>query len=89
MSLTVENKKSVVEKFAQGKGDTGSPQVQIALLTERLKSLNGHFQKNKNDHHSRLGLLRMVGRRRRLLRYLWNNDPQGYDKLVSDLNIRG
>ena len=70
MSITTEKKKEVIKKFAIEKGDTGSPQVQIAILTERINNLTGHFKDHKKDVHSRRGLLKMVNRRRRLLDYL-------------------
>ena len=74
MPLSVEQKKSVVEKHARSKGDTGSTEVQIALLSERINSLSPHFDKNKKDHHSRRGLLKMVSKRSGLLAYLRDMD---------------
>ena len=68
MSLAVEKKNEVINKFATHEGDTGSPEVQVALLTERINGLSGHFKDNHKDHHSRRGLLKMVGRRRNLLK---------------------
>ncbi len=88
MSLTAEVKKSIVEKYGQNASDTGSAVVQIALLTERLNTLNGHFDQNPKDHHSRRGLLKLVGQRRKLLNYLSSNDPAAYKKAISDLGIR-
>ncbi len=88
MSLTAEVKKSIVEKYGQNLGDTGSTVVQVALLTERLNMLNGHFDKNPKDHHSRRGLLKLVGQRRKLLNYLNASNPAAYKKAISDLGIR-
>ncbi len=88
MSLSVEEKKSVVEKFARGKADTGSPEVQIALLSQRIKSLSPHFEKNLKDHHSRRGLLKMVNQRRKLLDYLKRSDQDRYVKVITDLGLR-
>lgn len=86
--LSVEEKKSVVEKFARGKGDTGSPEVQIALLSQRINSLSPHFEKNLKDHHSRRGLLKMVNQRRKLLDYLKGSDQDRYLKVITDLGLR-
>ena len=88
MSITTENKKKVIEKFATVKGDTGSPQVQIAILTERINNLTGHFKDHKKDVHSRRGLLKMVNRRRRLLDYLKVKDEESYKKIIKDLGLR-
>ena len=88
MPLSVEQKRTVVDKFARGKGDTGSPEVQIALLSERINSLSPHFEKNKKDHHGRRGLLKMVNQRRQLLDYLKNEDQERYNKLITDLGLR-
>lgn len=88
MSLTKEKKTEIIKKFQLNEKDTASPQVQIALLTSRLEYLNQHFKKNKKDHHSRRGLMKMVGQRRRLLDYLQNNDKQSYQKLIGELGIR-
>ena len=82
------DKTETMAKVAQGNGDTGSPEVQIAVLTHRLKYLNEHFDKHKKDHHSRRGLLKLVGRRRKLLKYLNSKSPERFTKLVSDLGIR-
>jgi len=86
--MTVEKKKEIIEKFAQHEGDTGSPEVQIALLTERILYLNEHFKSHKKDHHSRRGLLKMVGKRRALLNYLKSNDFNRYRQIVTDLGLR-
>lgn len=88
MTLSVENKRAVIEKYQRGKGDTGSPEVQVALLSERIGSLGGHFQANKKDHHSRRGLLKMVNQRRKLLDYLKREDENRYSKLIVDLGLR-
>lgn len=88
MSITAERKTKVITDFATKKEDTGSPEVQIALLTERINNLTGHFQKHKKDHHSRRGLLMLVGRRRRLLDYLKSKDESRYLQLIEKLNIR-
>ena len=88
MTLSVEQKSVVVKKFSRGKNDTGSPEVQVALLTERINSLSPHFEKNVNDSHSRRGLLKMVNQRRQLLDYLKKTDEPRYNKLVADLGLR-
>ena len=88
MPLNVEQKKAVVEKHRRGKADTGSPEVQIALLSERINSLSPHFEKNIKDHHSRRGLLKMVAQRRRLLDYLKDKAPERYTKVVNELGLR-
>jgi len=88
MPLNVEQKKVVVEKHRRGKADTGSPEVQIALLSERINSLSPHFEANKKDHHSRRGLLKMVNKRRKLLDYLKQSDQDRYAKLITDLGLR-
>ena len=82
------NKEDIIKKFANDENDTGSPEVQVALLTDRINYLTGHFSGHKNDHHSRRGLLIMVGRRRRLLDYLKNIDSDRYESLIKKLNIR-
>ena len=86
--ITKEKKTEVIEKFARKEGDTGSPEVQIAILTERIRELNEHFNQNPKDHHSRRGLLKMVGRRRSLLAYLKKKDIEAYRKLIADLGLR-
>ena len=88
MALNKTETGDIIKKFGRTATDTASPEVQIALLTERLKRLNEHFKLHKKDHHSRLGLLKMVGQRRRLLKYLHNKDVSGYKKLIGDLGIR-
>ena len=83
-----EKKAEVIEQFGRQSGDTGSPEVQIAILTERIKELNEHLHTHPKDHHSRRGLLKMVGRRRSLLAYLRNKDIEGYRKLIAELGLR-
>lgn len=86
--LTAEDRQGIVEKHRTHDHDTGSPQVQIALLTARINYLNEHLKSNKKDHHSRLGLLKLVGRRNRLLRYLSDSDHEGYKTLIGELGLR-
>ena len=81
-------KASIIKKFAQTTGDTGSTEVQVALLTTRINNLNKIFQSHKKDHHGKRGLLKMVGRRRRLLRYLHRTDEKRYAALIKDLGLR-
>ena len=81
-------KAEIVSKFGRHEGDTGSPEVQTSLLTERINALTEHFKTNKNDHHSRRGLLMLVGRRRRLLQYLREKDVQRYRDLIAALGLR-
>ena len=88
MSITGERKQEVIKQFARKKGDTGSPQVQIAILTERINNLTGHFKDHKKDIHSRRGLLKMVNRRRRLLDYLKEKEEEAYLKVIKDLGLR-
>ena len=82
------NKSEIIAAYAQHEGDTGSPEVQIALLTARINHLNEHLKLNKNDHHSNRGLLLMVGRRRNMLEYLKKTDIERYRTLISRLNLR-
>lgn len=88
MSLTVEQKSEVVKQFGHTEGDTGSPEVQIALLTKRINALGDHFSLHKHDHHSRRGLLKMVSSRRRLLKYLKSKNPDRYKNVISSLGLR-
>ncbi|MDD6887140.1 MAG: 30S ribosomal protein S15 [Candidatus Aphodomorpha sp.] len=81
-------KQEIIEKFALHEGDTGSPEVQIALLTERINHLNEHLKLHKKDHHSRRGLLKMVGQRRGLLNYLKEKDIERYRAILASLNLR-
>jgi len=89
MSVTAERKQTLIKEYATGKGDTGSPQVQVAILSERIRNLTGHFSTNKKDNHSRRGMLKLVARRRKLLDYLKKTDQEGYESLVSRLGLRG
>jgi small subunit ribosomal protein S15 len=89
MALTPEEKKKIIEKYAQAKGDTGSPEVQIALATEKISRLAEHLKKNKKDVHSRRGLLSAVSKRRRLLNYLLKKDESRYKRIVQDLELSG
>ena len=88
MSITAEKKSELIKKFAQTDGDTGSPEVQVAILTARINDLRTHFDAHGKDHHSRLGLLKMVGRRRRLLEYVKRTDVERYRELIADLGLR-
>ena len=88
MPLTVEQKSEVVKKYGQAENDTGSPEVQVALLTTRINALAEHFSRHKHDHHSRCGLLKMVSLRRKLLKYLKAKQPNRYKSLVSSLGLR-
>ena len=87
-SAIKEKKAEVVKKFARAASDTGSPEVQVALLTRHINELNEHFGDHPKDHHSRRGLLRMVGQRRRLLTYLKAKDPKRYSSLIQALELR-
>ena len=87
--LSKEKKQEIIEEYQLEEGDTGSPEVQVALLTARIADLTEHLKDHNNDHHSRRGLLKMVGKRRKLLRYLQNNDVLRYRELISKLGIRG
>ncbi len=89
MSLNQELKREIVEKYGRDADDTGSTEVQIALLTERIRQLTEHFKTHSHDHHSRRGLLKLVGQRRRLMRYLNRQDHQRYVDLIQSLGIRG
>jgi small subunit ribosomal protein S15 len=88
MAITKEMKSAIIKKYGKTATDTGTPEVQVALLTARINDLTPHFDKFKKDHHSRVGLLRMVGKRRRLLDYLQEKNVDRYRKLIADLNIR-
>ena len=88
MSITAERKAEVIKSYAQIEGDTGSPEVQVAILTERIVNLTEHFKGHAKDHHSRRGLLKMVGQRRRLLKYLKRTDLAGYRQIIQDLGLR-
>lgn len=88
MALHPDRKTEIIEQYRREESDTGSPEVQIALLTERINGLQEHFLTHKHDHHSRRGLLTLVGRRRRLLRYLRNKDVERYRALIQSLGLR-
>ncbi len=88
MSITAERKQALVNDYATKKGDTGSPEVQVAILTERINNLTGHFKNHVKDNHSRRGLLKMVAMRRGLLDYLKSRDETRYQKLIERLDIR-
>ena len=88
MSLSSENKSSIIADYARGADDTGSPEVQVAILSARIAELTEHFGEHKKDHHSRQGLLRMVNKRRKLLDYLKEKDQNRYRELISRLGLR-
>ncbi len=88
MALDTETKKSILTEYGRSEGDTGSPEAQVALLTRRINDLTGHLKMHKHDHHSRRGLLLLVGRRRRLLKYLASNDIARYRSLIERLGLR-
>lgn len=83
-----DDKQKIIEKFAQRKGDTGSPEVQVALLSYKIVKLAGHLDENKKDNHSRRGLLKVVAKRRRILNYLQKIDGKRYKKLITDLSLK-
>ncbi|HLR36248.1 MAG TPA: 30S ribosomal protein S15 [Tissierellales bacterium] len=89
MTFTKEQKTQIIEEYKLHDGDTGSPEVQIAILTYRINALNEHLKEHKKDHHSRRGLLKMVGQRRGLLKYLEKKDIERYRNLIGKLGIRG
>ena len=89
MSITKDTKKNLISKFAVNKTDTGSSEVQIAVLSERIKNLTEHFKKHKHDNHSKNGLIAMVNRRKKLLNYLSKKNNQKYKGIIKELNIRG
>ena len=88
MSIEAQRKLELVEEYARTKGDTGSPEVQIAILTERINNLTEHFKEHKKDNHSRRGLLKMVSQRRKLLDYVRSKDEERYKSLISSLGLR-
>ena len=88
MALTTEQKKTIMAEYATVEGDTGSPEVQIAMLTRRILDLTEHSREHKHDHHSRRGLLLLVGRRKRMLRYLQDTDITRYRELIKRLGLR-
>ncbi len=88
MGLSKERKQEIIEAFKTHDGDTGSPEVQVAILTERINYLTEHFRIHKKDHHSRRGLLKMVAQRKKLLNYLKKKDQQRYERLIERLGLR-
>lgn len=88
MSTEISWKSDVVKKFARSEGDTGSPEVQVALLTSRIRSLTEHFKTHAKDHHSRQGLFKMIGQRRKLLAYLKRKSVDRYQALIAELGLR-
>ena len=88
MSIMAERKQELIKEYATKEGDTGSPEIQVAIITERIRNLSGHMEKNKKDFHSRRGLLLMVGQRRRLLDYVKNKNEQRYQDLIKRLGLR-
>ena len=88
MSVTAEEKAKIIKDNAKGKGDTGSPEVQVAILTQRIRNLTDHFKANHKDNHSRRGLLKMVNKRRSLLAYLKSKDLARYNDLIQKLGLR-
>lgn len=88
MSITADKKQELIEKYATKKGDTGSPEVQVAILSERIRNLTEHLKVHKKDFHSRRGLLMMVGQRRRLLDYVKRKEANRYESLVKELGLR-
>ncbi|MXO57968.1 30S ribosomal protein S15 [Altererythrobacter salegens] len=88
MSVTAEKKQEIIKDNAQAKGDTGSPEVQVAILTERIRNLTDHFKDHHKDNHSRRGLLMMVNKRRSLLAYLKKKDVERYNALIQKLGLR-
>ncbi|MCX8056947.1 MAG: 30S ribosomal protein S15 [Ignavibacteria bacterium] len=86
--LSKEQKRELILKYGGSEKNTGAPEVQIAILTARINELTKHFEEHKKDNHSRMGLIKMVGKRRRLLRYLQNKDIERYRKIVEELNLR-
>ena len=88
MSVTAEKKQEIIQDNAQAKGDTGSPEVQVAILTERIRNLTEHFKDHHKDNHSRRGLLMMVNKRRSLLAYLKKKDVERYNSLIQKLGLR-
>jgi small subunit ribosomal protein S15 len=88
MALTKEAKQELIDKFGAAASDTGSTRVQVAMLTERINQLTEHLRTHPHDHHSRRGLLKLVGRRRRFLNYMQRNDLEGYRALIKELGLR-
>ena len=88
MTLTADRKREIVAEYGRGDADTGSTEVQVALLTARINELTEHLREHRKDHHSRRGLLMLVGQRRRLLNYMQRNDLEGYRALIRELDLR-
>ena len=88
MPLTSEEKKELIKKYGKHEKDTGSPEVQIAILTARINKLAEHFKQHPKDKHSRMGLMKMIGKRRRLLRYLERTNYESYQRILKELNLR-
>ncbi len=88
MSITAERKQELIKQFAKKEGDTGSPEVQVAILTERIKNLTDHLNQHKKDFHTRRGLISMVGQRRSLLDYLKRKEVSRYDNIIKELGLR-
>ncbi len=88
MALNAEKKKDLLETYRQHDKDTGSPEAQVAIISARIRQLTGHFRTHRKDHHSRYGLFKLVGKQRRLLRYLYKKDSQRYYHLINQLGIR-
>jgi small subunit ribosomal protein S15 len=88
MSLTAERKREIITQFGENEQDTGNTRVQVALLTQRINDLTGHLREHSKDHHSRRGLLMLVGQRRRLLNYMQRSDLEGYRSLIRELGLR-
>ena len=88
MALSAENKAGIIKEFGSSESDSGSPEVQVALLTANVEKLQAHFKEHKHDHHSRVGLLRMVSQRRKLLTYLKNKSTDRYTQLIKRLGLR-
>lgn len=88
MAITQERKNELISEFKTHENDTGSADIQIAILTEEINNLNGHLSNHKKDHHSRRGLMKMIGRRRKLLKYMRDNEVQRYRDLITKLGLR-
>lgn len=88
MIILSDDKKQIIDQFSQHKGDTGSPEVQVALLSQKIQKLASHLELNKKDNHSRRGLLKVIAKRRRILGYLQKLDPNRYQKLIGDLDLK-
>ena len=89
MPITIEEKKTIIEKFGKGGKDSGAPEVQIAILTHRIRELTDHLRKHKKDNHTRRGLVNLVSKRKKMLKYLIKRDADAYVKLIKELGIRG